>query len=632
MSSFRIFLAALIMPLILSSCRRGAVSPSPTAVSINTPQVSPTLEETPTPTRNLQWATYRNSFEDLSNPTASGFSGHQSPLSTSQSSLKINGDLAATGKQSLEVLGTISGGGSSSLNIDFPIKSLIGEGAIDFSETALKVSVYIPKNSALDGINFGFSSGGQEVIVPVLGVNVEKDRWLQRTINLRRVGEDPRVILFGISWQPAQNIIRNCDMVSLVGTSSSKGDVLPARFLVDDLSWADAPDLSGGLPSDPNANSLRKFADRRGLKIGSVLLAADPVDYLLNSAYPTTLAREFNLMSGAGSVWPETQPANPTTNDFDYFDSDTAVAFAQTNRMAAKGFAGGWHFQIPQWLLDMPFDRLQPILENRVAKDVGRYRGKVSLWDVFDEVLYDSISNDGNPTIRFYNRQEKNKVGPTGPGGIAPYGWSYSPWVDGNDTSLIAAAFRQARETDPAAELFLNDFDNEQIGQRKAEACYQFVKTMRQGGVPIDGVGFQLAVWIEGNTVGMYADHAAFDVYLDNVRRNVERYSALGVLVEFSEVEVFIRIDDIDLATPVGQQTYQKRLQDQAYVYAGLAKIAAENKNVVAFIFWTVSDPWSQTQTVDYPAHEVFGDPALFDFLYQPKPAYYAVLNVLKGK
>jgi endo-1,4-beta-xylanase len=495
----------------------------------------------------------------------------------------------------------------------------------------LGISVFVPKDSPIDGIHFGFSSGGQSIVVPVAGYTVEKGRWFQEGIDLRRASENPGTVIWGNSWDAVKGTFWNCETISIVGIRSAAGGSLPARFLVDDLGWADAPDSFGGLAADPNAETIRKYADIRGLKVGSVLQTAAPHDYLMDPSYPRTLAREFNLLWGAGSDWPTSRPADPTTNNFNYSSSDVAVALAQDNHLVVKGFAGGWHLILPLWLLDTPFDQLQPILENRIAKDVEHYLGKIFLWDVFDEVLYDSYFDDGSLKIRLYNRQEKNKVRPTGPDGLAPYGWSYSPWVDGDDTSLIKAAFRKARETDPSAKLFLNEGDNEQIGTRKSEACYQYVKALKQEGVPIDGIGFQLHLRIQGNTLGTWLDRTTFDAYLDNIRRNVKRYSDLGVLVEFSEVEVNIRLDDIDFSTPAGKQAYQKRLQDQAYVYAGLMKIAVENKNVVAFIVWTISDPWSTPFAIDYPAHMEFGDPALFDTFYQPKPAYAAVLNVLKG-
>jgi hypothetical protein len=56
------------------------------------------------------------------------------------------------------------------------------------------------------------------------------------------------------------------------------------------------------------------------------------------------------------------------------------------------------------------------------------------------------------------------------------------------------------------------------------------------------------------------------------------RVFLLGVMVEFSEVEIAIRIDDIDFSTPAGKSVYEKRLTDQAKMYGRLAKIGVEKK------------------------------------------------------
>lgn len=137
MPSFRVIIAVMIMSFVLSSCGNATITANPTDVPADTPQITSTPVKTATPTRNAKWATYQNSFEDLSSATASGFAANPPSLS----SLKINGDLAATGKQSLEISGTIAGQGSTWLSVEFPIKSLTGEGTIDFSETALEISL-----------------------------------------------------------------------------------------------------------------------------------------------------------------------------------------------------------------------------------------------------------------------------------------------------------------------------------------------------------------------------------------------------------------------------------------------------------------------------------------------------------
>ena len=54
----------------------------------------------------------------------------------------------------------------------------------------------------------------------------------------------------------------------------------------------------------------------------------------------------------------------------------------------------------------------------------------------------------------------------------------------------IADAFKWARAADPAAKLYINDYNVEGINP-KSDALYDLVKTLKSQGVPIDGVGFQ---------------------------------------------------------------------------------------------------------------------------------------------
>ena len=370
------------------------------------------------------------------------------------------------------------------------------------------------------------------------------------------------------------------------------------------------------VPVDKNVDSLRKYADLHNLKIGSLLIDFGSTDYMMDPRIVQTLAQEFNLVSGISSQWPAQKPVNPSDMNMDYTGSDPVFRLFAGAQLSQKGATGGWHAQLPQWILDEDFQALQPYLESRIEKDVSRYKGNIFIWDVFNE----TVADDG---IGFRNRQHK---GPSAAdcAPCAPYGYAYSPWVDGNDTSLIRAAFVKARQIDPNAKLFLNEFSNEQIGQPKAETFYRFVTDMKKQGVPIDGVGFQLRVWMDGDTVGTWQKQK-IDTFLDNLDKSVKRYADLGLLVEFSEVEVGIRVDDIDLSTPAGQKTYEKRLAAQAKVYGGLAKIALENKNVAAFIIWMVSDRYPQGAVA--PG---YGDTSLLDAEFKPKPAYYAILDELK--
>jgi endo-1,4-beta-xylanase len=116
------------------------------------------------------------------------------------------------------------------------------------------------------------------------------------------------------------------------------------------------------------------------------------------------------------------------------------------------------------------------------------------------------------------------------------------------------------------------------------------------------------------------------DTYLNNVDLNVKRYAGIGMKVAFTEVEGQIKIDDIDFTTPAGRAEYESRLQWQAKYYAGLVRIALENDNVIMFHMWGGTDRYQNFQP--WPG---YGNGFIFDKNYNPKPAYYAMLDLLKG-
>ena len=618
----KIVITVILVGIILCSCGPNASIIStaiPTTTSSPQPTALPaTAAPTPMPTVD-PFTAYKNSFDAITDLTATGFTSNQNGIPTeSKSAIRINKDIVHSGSQSLEAFGTIGSPANSTISIDFPIRSLIGQDSKDLSNKILHVSVFIPKDSPIDKVNFGFSNGGESVIIPVFvaGSADVKGRWFSNDINIKRFYENEMYDWIHGNRNIAKDILMDCVTISIVGQRSAQGDTVPASFIVDDLKWEDVPYTLDSIPVNKSVDSLRKYADLHNLKIGSILLCYRGIDYMMDPRYVQTLAQEFNLVSGINSNWPDQKPDNPSNMVLAYTQNDDILKLGLGAQLSQKGSTGGWYGQLPKWIFDEDFQALQPYLENRIEQDLSRYKGNIYIWDVFNEV----VDDDGNG---LRNRQKKN-VGNLAPDAFAPYGYHYSPWVDGNDTSLIRAAFVKARQIDPNAKLFLNDFSNEQVGQPKAETFYRLVADMKQAGVPIDGVGFQLRVWIDGDTVGAWQKQN-IDTFLKNVDQSVKRFADLGLLVEFSEVEVGIRLDDIDLSTPAGKNLYEKRLADQAKVYGGLAKIAVENKNLAAFIIWMVSDRYQQGAVA--PG---YGDTSIFDAEYKPKPAYYAIMNELK--
>ena len=132
----------------------------------------------------------------------------------------------------------------------------------------------------------------------------------------------------------------------------------------------------------------------------------------------------------------------------------------------------------------------------------------------------------------------------------------------------IEYAFKFAREADPDALLFYNDYNISDMGGVKADACYNLVKRLVEKGVPIDGVGFQ----------GHYINNM-HSSYIQNIDRNVKRYADLGIEVAFTEVDI-----------RMNQHGSEHDLQIQASNYGDVASIAVNNPNVNTFVIWGFTD------------------------------------------
>jgi uncharacterized protein YodC (DUF2158 family) len=569
--------------LLLTSCKGFSQNGVSTQESggnpvIGKPTPTPTLWAIQTTKTEIdEFPTYKNDFESITDPAAVGITSNGNGMAIkSISGIRINEEIVKSGGQSLEASGTIGSQADSFITIDLPVKTLIGRDRIDLSKKTLSVSVFIPQGSPIEKVYFACSSSGKPamIVANVAGDNEVEGRWFLDDVSVQRAFENRTTWVFhGLDQGIARNIFRNCETISIVGARWSEGEASPASFIIDDLEWAN----TGSVAINEQVDSLQKYAPQH-LKVGSVLFNNKFIDYTLDPMYVQTLAQEFNLVYGISSDWnwPKADPGDASNLSIDESYNDVIFNLATAAKLSQKGLTGGDPVHIPDWIRYKDFDKLQPYLESRVGQGID---------------------------------------------------YENSPWVDGEDTSLIKAAFVKARQTDPDAKLFINDYGVEFIGQPKAETFYRLVASMKQEGVPIDGVGFQLHMWITGDTVHIANESANIEDFLDNVDRSIKRYDDLGLLVEFSEIEVGIRIDDIDFSTSAGQNKYTDRLKAQEQVYGGLAKIAVDNKNVVAFIIWMVSDRYYQGGYA--PG---YGDTSIFDAEYKPKPAYYAVLNAFKNQ
>src|SRR5262249_38145155 len=168
--------------------------------------------------------------------------------------------------------------------------------------------------------------------------------------------------------------------------------------------------------------------------------------------------------------------------------------------LRVRGHTLVWYRQLPLWIADgLTAEELRGDAAEHIRCLVSRYRGRVSAWDVVNEAVGES--GDGLRDSVFLRT-----LGP----------------------SYIEEAVVAAREADPDALLFYNDYGAEGMNA-KSDRVYELVSDLRRRGVPIDGVGLQMHVRVNACPP------------VDEIRANMARLAALGLRVAVTEMDVSIR-------------------------------------------------------------------------------------------
>ena len=355
---------------------------------------------------------------------------------------------------------------------------------------------------------------------------------------------------------------------------------------------------AGGVPEQ----SLREAAQASGLLIGTAV--RPPA--LSEPAYAATLAREFNMLEPEDALkW---EVVHPERQSYDFSQADQIVDFAARHGMKVRGHTLVWHRQNPKWLTEGKYTsgELAEILEKHIKTVVGHCRGKIFAWDVvneaFDELhpgeLRSTIWRD-QPGIAIASSYEPRATSNPGRSELEARSSKQS-------YSYIERCFRWAHEADPQALLFYNEAEAETMNP-KSDAIYAMVRDFRQRGVPIDGVGLQMHI------ANLHADVAS-------IAANIQRFTALGVQVHITEMDVALPVDAEGNARA-------EDLQLQADIYRQIATACVSHPGCTAIQTWGFTDKYSW---IGSHSKKTQGAALLFDRNYQAKPAYDALRGALE--
>ena len=334
-----------------------------------------------------------------------------------------------------------------------------------------------------------------------------------------------------------------------------------------------------GIDDATDTKTLRYYAAKNGKKIGAAFCTYKGLD-----SDRTEAAKQFNMMVAENEMKMET--LQPTQGQFSYGSADQLVTLAKNNNMTVRGHCLVWHTQQPTWLSsdgkknDKGWTRQQAltIMKNHITNVMTHFKGKVVEWDVVNECL-----DDDQSIIR--TNPEGYKLRPT-------------VWQLAIGDDYIDSAFVYARQADPTALLYINDYDVEMQGKAKAVAYYNLVKRLQNQNIPLDGVGLQCHFSIGD---------------VDSVK--LEKTVRL-----FGEAGLKCIITELDMGVP---STTTANLEEQARNYRVITDIVLNNDNCPNLVIWGIkdNDSWRSGS-----------NPLLYDSGLGKKKAWYAVRSALRHR
>jgi endo-1,4-beta-xylanase len=322
---------------------------------------------------------------------------------------------------------------------------------------------------------------------------------------------------------------------------------------------------------------------------------------------------QFDQISPENDLkWSLIQP-QPGPDGYDFAPADAYVKFGVDNHMYIVGHNLVWHAQVPDWVFRgtnpppvetdqsrngfgrgysgprASRDELLQRMHDHIATVVGRYKGKIQVWDVVNE----AVADNGTNILR------------------------NSLWLQIVGPDFIAKAFEYAHEADPNAILRYNDYGLENPVKRKK--LITLIKSLQAQGVPVMAIGTQTHVNVSTPTPEQ-ADEEFTDL------------ETLGLPIHVTELDVNGASGGqsgfgADVANN-GATTQGGLVSDAdrrlAAQYTNLFKVFIKHDKYVKVVtFWGANDD------VSWRRH---GHPLLFDGNDQPKPAYDAVISAATGK
>lgn len=288
-----------------------------------------------------------------------------------------------------------------------------------------------------------------------------------------------------------------------------------------------------------------------------------------DSAYAAAAVREFDSFTPENEMKMSVVWRSP--EHFEFAAADAMVDFARANGKEIHGHALVFDKQTPAWLARYPSaEQVAAAMRKYIHTTIGRYKDRVREWDVVNEAF------DGAGRYRD------------------------SFWHQRLGSGFVELAFQYAREADPTARLYYNEYAAERRGPQR-DAVYDLVRRLKERGL-VDGVGLQMHT-------ALYEEPSQAEL-----EQTLGMYEALGLDVQITEMDVLARRDG-------NPASLADRLATQAGVYGAAARACEAVVACKRFTVWGVGDRFSWRGAEELPL--------LLDADLRPKPALATVKDAL---
>jgi len=266
---------------------------------------------------------------------------------------------------------------------------------------------------------------------------------------------------------------------------------------------------------------------------------------------------------------------------------DDTVAFAKKYGAKFRGHNLFWPAYSPSWFREAhdgkDIEETKAYILDYITKVLDHYKDEEDIiyWDVINE----SVKDDSTPdNIKLRTGADNSN--------------EFKGWED----TYTEDIFKLAREhTNKNVKLIYNDYNAEANNgnfEGKTGAVFNYVKTMREKGVPIDGVGLQMHV------------HCQWKPNYEQLTKLISQYEEIGVEVHVTEIDVSME--------------KCKSHDEQKKVYMDIFKACFDHENCKVFTVWGSydSESWIGAEN----------EPLIFDADMYPKDIYFDMLDYVLAK